>query len=1209
MMSKGAQTLSQQQSKSKSVEVRLLQESEDINMDSVTNIRDSMKLISKFIKTYNPVVIPTPFQGTDMKMTSDGKYLVFGSMDGRLARLNVLTQTIDLDVAVDKNAILTLDFSPDNEFVYTSGQNDIIKKYSMKGFDYQTSFKGHTGDVFMIIALPDATGLISASQDKTVKFWDFYQKNQYKDLVKHDDEVQAIDLSSDSNYLMTGSTDLKAHILHRTGKGWDHLTTITDASPIFSVKISNKLNFVVTGNQVGTITSWKFHSWEPLKSFQDLNNIWCIEISENDEFIITGGLSNNINLWDMAKDREKITMKGHTKQIKSLVLTSDQKNIISLSNDSKIIKWKIPSFEDRNVISTNKPVADLWFSNQNGLLYVYCESTWEETAQGPSRELLAFNLINYSQVKQGDIQERQILFSCKSQDDLLYYVLFNKEDSQNIFISSYDLNTMERREIKDLGPISAECFRVSKDNKYLFIGQTFKIMTFLLQETDKDKEIYNSQIYHIGKVKHILCTENNKFILSADSLGIIKLLDVELMADTLVKNELEEITEFKGSAEYGDPMPIKDMKLIKDETLVAVSNDKILIWSIDKRSNIKLIQKSGCIKASFSLDGDYIFFSTSNRLEFWTTQDFSYNCFLKTDSYRDPYSQSFHITPDNKLLAFGQDKKIFISRSPISTQKLFICGDSESKFNYFRYISSIIDDSSENYEEGFDDWIIEPFHMNALHFYAFYNFDEHIAASIEKQAPFFMTRQGFSPLSISLEMDFPSCTSAILRKLKEIFEENPFVFVSIENCLTALNDSGYEKLHSLYELLMSKTRSTNLPKFCANQPSFPIVQISDDYLPKKETFDSVQFDEEGNSIVFLQTFVQLPIISGTSQSIEFIQSIESCRNLRIFDTKFIQTLLQIKWTQVRNVVYFQSIMYMSFLILLSLYTVEYRNQSFLIAPFAFNTFFLIYEGLYMISSGTKYFSDYWNFVDMIRIILIIVYTVLIWTEVYPDRDWFLAVVILISWTRGVAYFRSFRATRYLINLLITSVKDITAFLLILFYSTISFAIIFYSIDDKGTPFFDTLTGFYDLNIGNSNTGDYDKFHWLFYVVVTILNPIIMVNLLISILGDTYANVKEYEVVNDAKELISLISEAELLMFWNRGKTNKQYIHMCDDFVMPITQADDSIKNKIKALKRRVVKMTESMVSEEKLISGISNLLNTRNSAISDVIEKYEARKK
>ena len=80
--------------------------------------------------------------------------------------------------------------------------------------------------------------------------------------------------------------------------------------------------------------------------------------------------------------------------------------------------------------------------------------------------------------------------------------------------------------------------------------------------------------------------------------------------------------------------------------------------------------------------------------------------------------------------------------------------------------------------------------MNALHFYAFYNFDEHIAASIEKQAPFFMTRQGFSPLSISLEMDFPSCTSAILRKLKEIFEENPFVFVSIENCLTALNDSG-----------------------------------------------------------------------------------------------------------------------------------------------------------------------------------------------------------------------------------------------------------------------------------------------------------------------------------------------------------------------------------------------------------------------------------
>jgi hypothetical protein len=500
--------------------------------------------------------------------------------------------------------------------------------------------------------------------------------------------------------------------------------------------------------------------------------------------------------------------------------------------------------------------------------------------------------------------------------------------------------------------------------------------------------------------------------------------------------------------------------------------------------------------------------------------------------------------------------------------------------------------------------------MNALHFYAFYNFEEHLTASIDRKSPFFMTKQGFSPLAISLEMDFPSCTSAILRKLKDAFNENPFVFVSIENCLTQLNDSGYEKLHSLYELLLSKSRSSNLPKFCSNQPSFPIIHISDDYLPKKESFESsVSYDEEGNSISFLQSYVQLPIISGTNQSIEFIQSIENCRNLRIFDTTFIQTMLQIKWDQVKYVVYFQMFMYMSFLVLLSLYTVKYRNSGFLWAPFSFNGFFFLYESAYLASSGKKYFLDYWNYVDMIRIFMIFIYAVLIWTDAYPDEDWFLAFVILVSWTRGVAYFRSFRATRYLINLLITSVKDIGAFLLILFYSTISFAIIFYSIASEDEKFFDYLTGFYDLNIGNSDTSQYDKFHWLFYVVVTILNPIIMVNLLISILGDTYAGVKEYEVVNDAKELISLISEAELLMFWNRSKTQKQYIHICEDFIMPITQAEDSIKNKIKTLKRRVLKMTESMQSEEKSILSISNLLNSRNTAISEMIEKIETAKK
>lgn len=1204
MFSKSALISSQQLSKSKGASFRLIGEGEDIDLNSITTLKDTMGLVSKFVTNYNPQVFNTPFQGTDLKITMDGKFLVFGSMDGRIARFNRETQALDMDAYGDEHAILTIAFTPDDQYFFIAGEGKSIRKFSLDRFELVESFKGHSGAVLMILVMPDNSGLISAGADKTVRYWSFANsKKSSSTIVTHQDEVQSIDLTPDGQYLMTGSTDQNAFLFKNEGGNWVLQTTLVDESAIFVVKISNNLSFLVTGNQIGTIVVWEFGTWQQIRRFQDSDTIWCIEISLNEEFIVSGGMSHNIIIWDLVKDRESIVMTGHTMQIKSLVILKNQQEIISLSNDSKIMKWIIPAFEDRSVAQTRLPVVDIWFSNQNGLLYVHCDSTPGE--DGGERELLAFNILNSSKVKEGKIIETQITHFSKSEDDTLFYVIYKEEETEDTCISSYDLNTMERKFIKNIGATAVTCFTVSLNHEYLFIGQIFKILTFFLQETDKSKELYNSQIYHIGTVERILCRSDNSFIISNDNAGIIKLIDVKLMADTNVRNDLTEILEFKKTGSM-----VSDMKLISQDILVVVSYDKVLIWNVDKASNIKIIDRIGYIKVNSSLDSNYIFLRTSERLEVWSAEDFSYKYFLQGDSISDANTQSFHISPDNKVLAFSRDTKIFISRSPTLTQKIFICGNSRARFDYFRYLSSIIDDSCENHVSGFDDWIIEPFHMNALHFYAYYNFDEFLTESLSKKAPFFCTAQKFSPLSIALELKFPNCTNAILRKLREVFIENPFIFISIENCLSQLNDSGYEKLHSLYDDLLSKSRSTNVPKFCSNKPSFPVVMVTDNYLPKKEDFESsVVFEEEGNSIVFLQSYIRIPIKSGTSESIDFIRSIEGCKNLRIFDSQFIQILLQVKWNQVKYVVYFQMAIYMVFLVLLSLYTVKYRNNSFLIAPFAFNCFFILYESAYMISGRSRYFADYWNYVDVIRVLSILLYAVLIWVDVYPDKDWFLAVVILISWTRGVAYFRSFKVTRYLINLLITACKDIAAFLLILLYSTISFALIFYSIASEDDKFFDYLTTFYDLNLGNSDTSAYDKFHWIFYVLVTILNPIIMINLLISILGDTYANVKENEVVNDAVELISLISEAELLMFWRRGLTDKHFIHVCDEFNLPITQASDSIKNKIKALKRRVLKMTDSMVDEEKLIKNIGNMLKVRNSAISDVIEKYENLKK
>lgn len=1194
------------ESQSKSKIRPILEEDQIIDLASMKTFKDRMKTVSSFIASYNPEAISTPFKGTDLKLTKDEKTVIFGSKDGRLAKLNMETKDIVLDTHIDDKAIWTIELSKDESLVYVGGQHQTIKCFNFHTFELAGKFSGHKSDVYLIIISSDNKSMYSCSEDGTVKLWDLSTKDtkdskaKHRDIARHNKAVQAIDLTPDGRYLMTGSIDMSACILTKESGDWAVTSTLINDSPIMAVKISENLRYVVTGDDDGKVIAWDFNEQTKLKVFKDTSSIWCIDVAEDGNFIVTGGKSANIMMWDMAKERRCIELKGHKQMIKSAVITADQKNVVSLSNDSKVMKWKIPNFEERTVIHTSRAVTKLWFSNENGLLYAYMTVKEDSSTK---YMINAWNLINYTLVKEFPINEPNIIDFYKGPTDKYMYFISHVDGIYTV--TSYDLIEGLKISTYPLGRIEFVSFSVSLDNQYLFIGQTFKILTFRLGEK---ATIYNWQIYHGGKVNKIVCTSNNKYILSADSLNVVKLIDVELMADENVRNDLEELTMFKDAGSS-----FIDMKLMNDDIIIIVSYDFTVFWSIDKRTVVKKVDKPNVSDIGFSLDQNYIFFRTGSKIEIWTSSDFSYNCFIQYDENLS----SYHISPDNKTIAVSQnDGDILVSRSPLATKTIFLCGNPSEKCQFISYASSIIDDSSEEYNGNFDDWIIEPFHYNLLHLYAFYNFDEYLTLALRRKSPFFCTALGFSPLTIALEADYPNCINAILRELREVFNENPFIFLSIESCLPALNESGYERLHSVYEILFSATKVVGLPKFCSNEPKFPVRVISDSFIPKRESFEPiVAYAEEGKTLEFLQTFVKVPLLAGTSESIEFLQSIEDCKNLRIYDTEFIQTLLQEKWNQIKWVAYLQAIAYIVFLVLLSLYTVEYRDKDFLVAPFVVNCLFCAYELSYLASSKAKYFQDPWNYIDITRIFAFLIYAVLIWVNVLPDEDGFLAALILISWVRGVAYFRIFKQTRYLINLLITSCRDIAAFLVILFYSTISFALIFYALlpykDENGNTiddFFVYATSFYDLNLGNSNVEGFGKLEWGFYVLVTILNPIIMINLLISILGDTYGTASENESVNDARELIKLIFEAELLMFWRRNAIDRKYIHVCDELEPVFTEQEDLQKRKIKMLKSRVVGMTENMKKEEQIIFEMIRLIQVRNAAVSDLIEDYEYKK-
>ena len=189
------------------------------------------------------------------------------------------------------------------------------------------------------------------------------------------------------------------------------------------------------------------------------------------------------------------------------------------------------------------------------------------------------------------------------------------------------------------------------------------------------------------------------------------------------------------------------------------------------------------------------------------------------------------------------------------------------------------------------------------------------------------------------------------------------------------------------------------------------------------------------------------------------------------------------------------------------------------------------------------------------------YCIFTWVE-YEDVQCkrLLVGLTFVSMVRGISYFRMFDNTRYMINLLSEVFKDMISFIVLLTYSTFSFALIYFIMvnnvlkfssdipeeEKVELPFTSYLTTAYLLNLGDFNTDGYGLFEWIIFFCASVINPLIMMNLLISIMGDTYGRVKEEQEIADMKELTEMVIEGEYLLFCKRHQGRKTYTQICKE---------------------------------------------------------------
>ena len=258
-----------------------------------------------------------------------------------------------------------------------------------------------------------------------------------------------------------------------------------------------------------------------------------------------------------------------------------------------------------------------------------------------------------------------------------------------------------------------------------------------------------------------------------------------------------------------------------------------------------------------------------------------------------------------------------------------------------------------------------------------------------------------------------------------------------------------------------------------------------------------------------------------------------------------------------------------------------------------------------------YIKDGWNLADISANALATAYLLMYRYNFDPeDRQTILAFANFVCWVRVIGYFRIFEPTRYLIRMIQEIIYSMAAFLLILFSFIIQTALSFMAFN-PGEHYYTYWQHAYRLAYGDFIVLDEIETHGMriFFLLITILLPLVLLNLLIALMSDVYDNVQSSREKEDVSERLRLILEISKFLRWRRKNKEKNYIHLCTNERIQQQEQDQTWEGKVKVLQKNIEKLgqeqSENVKELETTIEKLGQEQSEKISKIENMISNWD----
>jgi len=1060
-------------------------------------------------------------------------------------------------------------------YIFSGALDRTVCVYRVGDFGLVTTLEGHQGEVSCLLAFEKGDIVASGSWDCLVKVWSLRTWKEVCTFVGHTKSIDCLALLEGKRQLISGSSDglIKVWSLASCN---EVVTLAGHQKGILSLSISLSEQFFLSASYDHSLKVWNSASFTETSSvFIKEDYPRAILLSPNDRYVFTT-CDCTIQVYTADKLQLVASVQGHTKPVTQLSLSKDGRKLASAGRDNSIRVWTI-DYQGAAIRMRGHPNPVTSFAETEAGLATITGKVIRLWSADSQREICQL---------QGHTKNIECLSISQSGE-----LLASGGKDKTVIIWSL----AERRSLATLaGHTESVCaVAVSQDGKFVVsssLGRT--VIVWSLTELRQVSVLAG----HMTEVKVLAITPDSKTVISSSR------------DETTIFWSLEDFSQ-----QCSFPTWFRCISIAPNgKYMVTGSRDKnVFLWELSDRKVVANLagHTDGIWSLAISPDNRFaVSGSVDATVRLWSLEEQrEVACFR----HHSQHVTCVTFTRDScSVISSSWDKSVvytditqYIHQADMLSPPRPVSVLFSANINTIRFDKPIHSDIQS--------YRISKYNFNCLHVCAYFN--KAFALMNYLRAGTLMLRGAFgSPLTVALDRSSNRCLDVILEFISSgpDTDEKWLQVAVLGEDLPRVLARNSPFVVPLFTHLFCQSAQLFLPPFITPLRPLPFTE----FRPTRQFYvrDIAQY--QGREMVktsnlrteFWISQLRWNFTPGSSTSLLFLNALKSSNHYtQLLSTPFLETLLQAKWNALFPLALALTCLYaLMMLDLIALVFLYWRVDVLAAFFFVLNCLLLGYEFLQVVGGRRAYLSDLWNALDLLRGVLSLIWVCFLFADI--NYEHLRLIVVFLCFLRGFTYFRTFAPMRIFVNIVLSVATQIYAFLLLLAYSVFGFGIMA-SIMNEDENATSSWTSAFNILLGSFDNSAFGLTQWVVFVGCNLVNVIVMLNLLISIIGDAYDRAQITLAENDRHEMFLVVLEFEAILFWRRSSGTATIMTKCKMAAGADRQDEWSgrVNVLLQAFKEEHTALSGKLLGENGPITLLAQKVTTLESRLDSIDTKLE----